>query len=193
MLQPTRGRHRDRGALRVAVRVRLLCGTAVYRQWTTTPTNAHTHAGDGCSGGKKVSSAQGRRRITRGRHSSRAKSIRASTPPPHSHPIPYNRSRHSAKLYPRANPTPLAAVSCRRRPMRSARLTDCRLDNTVENELPRNSRFHRAPLFPRYHFIFIHRVLCIMVTSYGRVARRRSIYNKTPLSIESVPVGRTPF
>lgn len=105
---------------------RCACAFAVRRrwQWTTTPMNAHTHASDGCSGGKKVSSAQRRRRITRGRHSSRAKSIRASAPLPHSHPIPYNRNRHSAKLYPRANSSPLTAVSCWRRPMRSARCTD---------------------------------------------------------------------
>jgi len=105
---------------------RCACAFAVRRwwQWTTTPINAHRHASDSDSGGKKVSSAQGRRRITRGRHSSRAKSIRASTPLPYSHPIPYNRSHHSAKLYPRASPLPLTAVSCRRRPMRSARRTD---------------------------------------------------------------------
>jgi len=111
---------------RAALCVCVCCAVRRRRQrWTTTPTRARTHASDSVSGGKKVSRAQGRRRrwITRGRHSSRAKSIRASTPPPPSS-TPQNTA--PAELYHHAQIRhPKQRFPADGRPMRSAPHSDC--------------------------------------------------------------------
>lgn len=111
-------------AVRRAALCVCVCCAVRRRRCTTTPTRARTHASDSVSGGKKVSRAQGRRRrwITRGRHSSRAKSIRASTPPPPSS-TPQNTA--PAELYHHAQIRhPKQRFPAGGRPMRSAPHSD---------------------------------------------------------------------
>lgn len=164
MLQPTCGRRRERcrrgRAPRCDVRVRLLCyAPRRRRRWTTAPTRARTHsrerqrqrweesfgrAGTTAANNARAPLVQGK--IYKGLHTAAViiHLLCGTLPQRNSNP---------------AHQPPIACTPCDGfQPAADPCAVSAAVTGhiQVEIELPRNSRFHRSPLFQRYYFISLY-------------------------------------